>query len=96
MATLTIRRLPEDDHDWLRFAAARRGVSVEQYVRQLVRAERLAASRTFADVLEQMNADLDDEERALLAEPLPIERSMVPERELFPPDDDEEDARAAS
>lgn len=96
MATLTIRRLDEADRDWLRRAARGQGISVEEYVRRLVRAERLATTRAFGDVLDQMNASLDDEGRALLADPPPIERLPVTARETFPPDDDDAFARAAS
>ena len=96
MATLTIRRLDEDDHEWLRRAARQEGVSVEEYVRRLVRAARVAASRTLGEVLEEMNGSLDAEERALLAEPPPIERPPLRARDPFPPNDEERSARAAS
>lgn len=96
MATLTIRRLDEDDHEWLRRVARQEGVSVEEYVRRLVRTAKVAASRTLGEVLEEMNASLDAEGRALLAEPPPIERLPLRARDLFPPDDGETSARAAS
>ena len=96
MPTLTIRRLDEADHAWLRRAAKREGVSVEEYVRRMVRTARTAASRSLGDLLESMNASLDADERALLAEPPAIERPPVRAREFPLPDDDDASTREAS
>ena len=97
MATLTIRRLSEDDHEWLRRVAHREGVSMEEYVRRMVRTARARTSRTFGEVLDEMNAALEPDERALLEEPHAIERVPLRARDVFPPADDEEaGTRAAS
>ncbi len=96
MPTLTIRRLDEVDHDWLRQAAKREGISVEEYVRRMVRAARTTASRSLGSLLETMNASLDDDELALLAEPPVIERPSPRARDLAAPDDDEASMREAS
>lgn len=97
MPTLTIRRLDETDHDWLRRAARREGISVEEYVRRMVRAVRTAESRTLRDVLEAMNASLDADERKLLAEPPDVERPRLRARDVaFGADDDEASVREAS
>ena len=96
MPTLTIRRLDDADHDWLRRTAEREGISVEECVRRLVRAARTEASRTLGDVVVAMNASLDADERELLAEPPVIERLAPGARDPFGPDDDEVPTREAS
>ena len=89
MPTLTIRCLAETDHDWLRQVAAREGVSVEEYVRRLVRTARQSASRTLGDVVKTMNASLDADERTLLREPPAIERPSPSAPDPFAPDEGE-------
>ena len=96
MPTLTIRRLDETDHDWLRRTAEREGVSVEELVRRLVREARMTASRTLGDVLVAMNASLDVDDRELLAEPPVIERLSPSARDPFASGDDEVGTREAS
>jgi len=96
MPTLTIRRLDEADHEWLRQSAEREGISVEECMRRLVRTARAAASRTLGDVVVAMNASLDADERALLAEPPVIERPSVSARDPFAPGEDEVQTREAS
>ena len=46
-------------------------------------------SRTVAQVLEAMNASLDDDDRVLLAEPLPIERALLRARDIPLPEDED-------
>ena len=96
MATLTIRRLDESDREWLREAARREGISMEEYVRRLVRVAREDSSRTLGDVLGEMNDSLDPDDRKLLADPPSIERPSPCPRDLFADDDEEGPARAAS
>ena len=63
-----------------------------------VREARTRTSRTFGEVLDEMNETLEPDERALLEEPHAIERVPLRVRDVFPPTDDEEEAvtRAAS
>lgn len=95
MATLTIRRLDEVDRDWLRRVSQSEGISMEEYVRRMVRTARLDTRRTFGDVLDEINGSLDDETRDLLGDPPPIERPAPRARDIIPRDDDDVPARAA-
>ena len=83
MATLTVRRLDDADRDWLRAAADAEGVSMEEYVRRLIRAARASMPRTAGDVLERMNAATTPEEREMLGGLPPIERPAVVARDPF-------------
>ena len=74
MATLTIRRLEEADRDWLRRAARDEGVSMEEYVRRMLRRARLATTQRFGDVLDELDRSLSEEDRALLGDAPVIER----------------------
>ena len=70
---------------------------MEEYVRRLVRAARTRTSRTFGEVLDEMNVTLEPDERALLEESHAIERVPLRARDVFPPaDDDEAVTRTAS
>ena len=65
-------------------------------MRRMVRTARTDASRSLGELLESMNESLDADDRALLAEPLAIERPPVRARELLLPDDDDAPTRRAS
>jgi len=97
MATLTVRRLEEIDRDWLKRESLSKGISMEEYVRRMIRTARVANMQAFGDVLAGMNASLDDETRAVLGDPLSIERPSPPARDdAFPRDEDDTPVRAAS
>lgn len=79
MATLTVRNIEPELHDFLRQEAARHGRSMEAEVRALLRARMAAEGRSPRDVASAIRArfaglegDLELPERPALGAPIPL------------------------